>query len=61
MLSKVYEDVLKKRAAAEEAMARAKRRVEDADAVAVKADSIAPIEKVESLDPAANESVQEAQ
>lgn len=61
MLNKVYRDVSKKRAAAEEAMARAKRRVEDADAVAVKADSIVPIEKVESLDSAANESVQEAQ
>lgn len=61
MIDKVYQDVLKKRAIAEEAMARAKRRVEDADAVAVKADSIAPIEKVEALDSAANESVQEAQ
>lgn len=61
MIDKVYQDVLKKRAAAEEAMVRAKRRVEDADAVAVKADSIAPIEKVEALDSAANESVQEAQ
>lgn len=62
MLDKVYQDVLKKRAAAEEAIARAKRRVEDADAVAVKADSIAPIEKVESLDSVENtNSVQEAQ
>ncbi|WP_428769411.1 hypothetical protein V1L52_10375 [Treponema sp. HNW] len=60
MIDKVYQDVLKKRAAAEEAMARAKRRVEDADAVAVKADGIAPIEKVEALDSASNESGQEA-
>ncbi|MGI5174653.1 hypothetical protein H0R92_13775 [Treponema sp. OMZ 840] len=50
MLDKVYQGVLKKRAAAEEAMARAKRRVEESDAVAVKADAIAPVEQVEALD-----------
>ncbi len=54
MLEPVYRDVAKKRALAEEALARAKRRVEESDAMAAKADSMVPIEKVESLEPIEN-------
>ena len=39
-----------KRAEAEEAIARAKRRVEESEAIAEKADNLVPIEKVEALD-----------
>ena len=54
MLEPVYRDVAKKRALAEEALARARRRVEESDAMAAKADSMVPIEKVESLEPIEN-------
>ena len=49
-LSDVYARVSKKRAEAEEAIARAKRRVEESEAIAEKADNLVPIEKVEALD-----------
>ena len=61
-LDKVYQAVLKKRAAAENAMERAKRRVEEADAVAEKADGTVSVEQVEALAPVDNaSSAQEAQ
>jgi|GEM_PF-1235528 len=61
-LDKVYQAVLKKRAAAENAMERAKRRVEEADAVAEKADNTVPVDQVEALAPVDNaSSAQEAQ
>ena len=46
----MYARVSKKRAEAEEAIARAKRRVEESEAIAEKADNLVPIEKVEALD-----------
>ena len=49
-LSDGYARVSKKRAEAEEAIARAKRRVEESEAIAEKADNLVPIEKVEALD-----------
>ena len=61
-LDKVYQAVLKKRAAAENAMERAKRRVQEADAVAEKADSTVSVEQVEALAPVDKaSSAQEAQ
>ena len=58
----MYQAVLKKRAAAENAMERAKRRVEEADAVAEKADNTVPVDQVEALAPVDNaSSAQEAQ
>lgn len=48
-MTKVHEDVSKKRAAAEEAMARAKRRTEEASEAAAKADTIVPLGDVEAL------------
>ncbi len=54
----VFETVAEKRRVAQEAMDRAKRRLEDADEVASTADTIVPLSDVESLTPIAEESTQ---
>ncbi len=49
-MTTVYETVAEKRRLAQEAMDRARRRIENADAVATEADTIVPLADVEALD-----------
>lgn len=57
----VYEKVLEKRSKAEEAIARAKKRLTDANSVAEKADTIVPFEKAQELGDEADAHFEEAQ
>ncbi len=60
-MTTVYETVAEKRRLAQEAMDRAKRRIEDAEDVATAADTQVPLADVESLDSISEETTQEAE